>query len=163
MANEKALKVAELKSGETGRGVTRIDPEVMEILGLKVGDIVQIDDALIEVENLPLAKKSHQFGKIVIRQGQMLCQFVELVLRDLLSGLGIFRQESFFYFVKSLKFQAFVDEFLDSSRCLGRFGRLLFLGGKWRVLFRHLVCFLDRFCFPGRLFRLAYFCVLLSL
>ena len=43
MANEKALKVAELKSGETGRGVTRIDPEVMEILGLKVGDIVQID------------------------------------------------------------------------------------------------------------------------
>ena len=43
MTNEKALKVAELKSGEAGRGVARIDPEVMEILGIKVGDIVQID------------------------------------------------------------------------------------------------------------------------
>ncbi len=45
MANEKALKVAELKFGETGRGVARLDPEVMEILGIKVGDIVQIDGA----------------------------------------------------------------------------------------------------------------------
>ncbi|MDD7423650.1 MAG: CDC48 family AAA ATPase [Candidatus Methanomethylophilaceae archaeon] len=43
MTNEKALKVAELKSGETGRGVARIDPEVMEILGIKVGDIIEID------------------------------------------------------------------------------------------------------------------------
>ena len=43
MTNEKALKVAELKTGEAGRGVARIDPEVMEILGIKVGDIIQID------------------------------------------------------------------------------------------------------------------------
>ena len=43
MTNEKALKVAELKTGEAGRGVARIDPEVMEILGIKVGDIVQVD------------------------------------------------------------------------------------------------------------------------
>lgn len=43
MANEKAIKVAELKSGETGRGIARLDPELMDILGIKVGDIVQID------------------------------------------------------------------------------------------------------------------------
>ena len=43
MTNEKALKVAELKSGEAGRGITRIDPSIMDILGIKVGDIVQID------------------------------------------------------------------------------------------------------------------------
>ena len=43
MTNDKALKVAELKSGETGRGIARIDPELMDILDLKVGDIIQID------------------------------------------------------------------------------------------------------------------------
>ena len=43
MTNEKAIKVAELKSGETGRGIARLDPELMDILGIKVGDIVQID------------------------------------------------------------------------------------------------------------------------
>ena len=43
MSNEKALKVAELKQGEAGKGVARIDPELMDILGIKVGDIVQID------------------------------------------------------------------------------------------------------------------------
>ncbi len=42
-SNDKALKVAELKPSEAGRGVARIDPELMDILGLKVGDIVQID------------------------------------------------------------------------------------------------------------------------
>ena len=36
MTNEKALKVAELKSGEAGRGITRIDPRIMDILGIKV-------------------------------------------------------------------------------------------------------------------------------
>jgi len=41
--NNKALKVAELKPGEVGRGIARIDPEIMDILGLRVGDIVQID------------------------------------------------------------------------------------------------------------------------
>ena len=45
MVNEKAIKVAELKSGETGRGIARLDPELMDILGIKVGDIVQIDGA----------------------------------------------------------------------------------------------------------------------
>ncbi len=43
MTNEKAIKVAELKPGETGRGIARLDPELMDILGIKVGDIVQID------------------------------------------------------------------------------------------------------------------------
>ena len=43
MTNDKPLKVAELKPGEAGRGVARVDPELMEILRLKVGDIVQID------------------------------------------------------------------------------------------------------------------------
>jgi transitional endoplasmic reticulum ATPase len=39
----KALKVAELKPGEVGRGIARIDPEIMDILDIRVGDIVQID------------------------------------------------------------------------------------------------------------------------
>ena len=43
MTNDKPLKVAELKPGEAGRGVARVDPELMNILDLKVGDIVQID------------------------------------------------------------------------------------------------------------------------
>ena len=43
MVSEKAIKVAELRSGETGRGIARMDPELMTILGIKVGDIVQID------------------------------------------------------------------------------------------------------------------------
>ena len=43
MNNDKPLKVAELKPGEAGRGVARVDPELMNILDMKVGDIVQID------------------------------------------------------------------------------------------------------------------------
>ncbi len=43
MVNEKAIKVAELRSGETGKGIARLDPELMNILGIKVGDIIQID------------------------------------------------------------------------------------------------------------------------
>ncbi len=40
---DKALKVAELRPMEAGRGIARIDPEIMDILDLKAGDIVQID------------------------------------------------------------------------------------------------------------------------
>lgn len=43
MTNDKAIKVAELKPGETGKGICRLDPELMDILDIKVGDIVQID------------------------------------------------------------------------------------------------------------------------
>ena len=43
MANEKAIKVAELKPGETGRGVARLDPALMDVLDIKFGDIIQID------------------------------------------------------------------------------------------------------------------------
>jgi len=32
-----------LKPGEAGRGVSRIDPAIMDVLGLRVGDIVQIE------------------------------------------------------------------------------------------------------------------------
>ncbi|MCL2143681.1 MAG: CDC48 family AAA ATPase [Methanomassiliicoccaceae archaeon] len=42
MVRDKALKVAELRPGEAGRGIARIDPALMDILDLKVGDIVQI-------------------------------------------------------------------------------------------------------------------------
>jgi len=40
---DKALKVAELRPNEAGRGIARIDPEVMDILDLKAGDIIQIE------------------------------------------------------------------------------------------------------------------------
>lgn len=43
MAADKAIKVAELKAGETGRGIVRLDPALMDVLQIKVGDIVQID------------------------------------------------------------------------------------------------------------------------
>ncbi|MBR4225495.1 MAG: AAA family ATPase, partial [Candidatus Methanomethylophilaceae archaeon] len=43
MSDEKAIKVAELKPGETGRGIARLDPALMDVLGIKFGDIVQID------------------------------------------------------------------------------------------------------------------------
>ncbi|MBQ1463043.1 MAG: AAA family ATPase, partial [Candidatus Methanomethylophilus sp.] len=40
--NDKAIKVAELKPGEAGKGIARLDPELMNILGLKVGDIALV-------------------------------------------------------------------------------------------------------------------------
>lgn len=43
MASDKAIKVAELKAGETGRGIVRLDPTLMDVLSIRVGDIVQID------------------------------------------------------------------------------------------------------------------------
>ncbi|AMK13080.1 AAA family ATPase CDC48 subfamily protein [methanogenic archaeon mixed culture ISO4-G1] len=43
MVNEKAIKVAELRSSETGKGIARMDPELMNIMGIRTGDIVQID------------------------------------------------------------------------------------------------------------------------
>lgn len=43
MASDKAIKVAELKAGETGRGIVRLDPALMDVLSIRVGDIVQID------------------------------------------------------------------------------------------------------------------------
>jgi len=43
MVKDKALKVAELRPSEAGRGVARIDPALMDILDLKIGDIIQIN------------------------------------------------------------------------------------------------------------------------
>src|SRR6266516_2935714 len=40
---EKFLRVAEAKAADAGRGIVRIDPEVMRILELKEGDIVLIE------------------------------------------------------------------------------------------------------------------------
>src|SRR5256712_2036488 len=44
-AREKFLRVAEAKPADAGRGIVRIDPEVMKILELKEGDIVLIEGA----------------------------------------------------------------------------------------------------------------------
>jgi len=43
MMSDKAIKVAELIRSEAGKGVARLDPELMDVLGIKMGDIVQID------------------------------------------------------------------------------------------------------------------------
>ncbi len=43
MVNEKAIKVAELRGDEVGRGIARMDPELMNIMGIKIGDFVRID------------------------------------------------------------------------------------------------------------------------
>jgi len=42
-ASEKVLKVAEAKSKDASRGIARVDPAVMEVLGLTPGDVVQIE------------------------------------------------------------------------------------------------------------------------
>ncbi|MCL1979348.1 MAG: CDC48 family AAA ATPase [Methanomassiliicoccaceae archaeon] len=42
MSDDKAIKVAELKPGETGKGIARLDPALMDILDFKTGDIIQI-------------------------------------------------------------------------------------------------------------------------
>src|SRR5438309_11380006 len=39
---EKFLRVAEAKPADAGRGIVRIDPEVMKILELKEGDVILI-------------------------------------------------------------------------------------------------------------------------
>ena len=41
--SEKVLKVAEAKSKDASRGIARVDPAVMEVLGLTAGDVVQIE------------------------------------------------------------------------------------------------------------------------
>jgi transitional endoplasmic reticulum ATPase len=43
VASEKVLKVAEAKSKDAARGIARVDPAVMEVLGLTPGDVVQIE------------------------------------------------------------------------------------------------------------------------
>ena len=40
--SDKAIKVAELKPGEAGRGVVRLDPELMTVMDIRVGDIVEV-------------------------------------------------------------------------------------------------------------------------
>ncbi|MCQ5375023.1 MAG: CDC48 family AAA ATPase [Methanomassiliicoccales archaeon] len=42
-SSEKVLKVAEAKSKDAGRGIARVDPAVMEVLGLTAGDVIQIE------------------------------------------------------------------------------------------------------------------------
>ncbi|MGD1060247.1 MAG: CDC48 family AAA ATPase [Methanomassiliicoccales archaeon] len=42
-SSEKVLKVAEAKSKDASRGIARVDPAVMDILGLTPGDIIQIE------------------------------------------------------------------------------------------------------------------------
>ncbi|QLH74863.1 MAG: CDC48 family AAA ATPase [Methanomassiliicoccales archaeon] len=43
VATDKVLKVAEAKPRDAGKGIARIDPEIMEILGIQPGDVIQID------------------------------------------------------------------------------------------------------------------------
>ena len=42
-SSEKVLKVAEAKSKDASRGIARVDPAVMDVLGLTPGDVVQIE------------------------------------------------------------------------------------------------------------------------
>ena len=41
--SEKVLKVAEAKSKDAERGIARVDPAVMEVLGITAGDVIQIE------------------------------------------------------------------------------------------------------------------------
>ncbi|HVO77870.1 MAG TPA: AAA family ATPase, partial [Methanomassiliicoccales archaeon] len=42
-SSEKVLKVAEAKSKDASRGIARVDPAVMDVLGLTPGDVIQIE------------------------------------------------------------------------------------------------------------------------
>ncbi|MCX6652605.1 MAG: CDC48 family AAA ATPase [Methanomassiliicoccales archaeon] len=42
-SSEKVLKVVEAKPKDAGRGIARVDPAIMDILGLTPGDVVQIE------------------------------------------------------------------------------------------------------------------------
>jgi len=42
-SSEKVLKVAEAKSKDAGRGIARVDPELLSALGLTAGDVIQIE------------------------------------------------------------------------------------------------------------------------
>jgi len=42
-SSEKVLKVAEAKSKDAERGIARVDPAVMDILGITAGDVIQIE------------------------------------------------------------------------------------------------------------------------
>ena len=42
MSNEIRLKVVEAKQRDAGRGKARIDDETMRILGIMVGDVIEI-------------------------------------------------------------------------------------------------------------------------
>jgi len=41
--NDKFLRVGEAKSKDVGRGIARIDPAVIDLLGIQIGDVVQIE------------------------------------------------------------------------------------------------------------------------
>ena len=41
--SDKVLKVAEAKAKDAGRGIARVDPAVMEAMGLVAGDVVQVE------------------------------------------------------------------------------------------------------------------------
>ncbi|MDR3282588.1 MAG: CDC48 family AAA ATPase [Candidatus Methanoplasma sp.] len=43
MTNEKVIRIAELKPGEAGKGIARLDPEIMRILDIHTGDVVRIE------------------------------------------------------------------------------------------------------------------------
>ncbi|MBI0584832.1 MAG: CDC48 family AAA ATPase [Methanomassiliicoccus sp.] len=42
-SSEKVLKVAEAKSKDAERGIARVDPAVMDVLGITAGDVIQIE------------------------------------------------------------------------------------------------------------------------
>src|SRR2546428_724692 len=62
---EKFLRVAEAKPADAGRGIVRIDPEVMKILELKEGDIVLIEaETEIRIAEKPMKEEEAKVPKV---------------------------------------------------------------------------------------------------
>src|SRR5256712_56070 len=62
---EKFLRVAEAKPADAGRGIVRIDPEVMKILELKEGDIVLIEaETEIKIAEKPMKEEEAKVPKV---------------------------------------------------------------------------------------------------
>ncbi|MBI2985734.1 MAG: AAA family ATPase, partial [Deltaproteobacteria bacterium] len=75
-----SLKVAEAESKDVGRGLARIDPEDLERLGARVGDIVEIQGKKTTVAKaMPAFKEG---------RGQGLIQIDGLIRSNAATGLG---------------------------------------------------------------------------
>ena len=63
----KELKFAEAYQGDVGRGIARIDPYTMEELGLKPGDVIEIEGAKGKAYAIVYRGFLEDAGKSIIR------------------------------------------------------------------------------------------------
>src|SRR5437867_810473 len=98
-SREKFLRVAEAKPADAGRGIVRLDPEVMKILELKEGDIVLIEASTdIKIAEKPIKEEEAKVPKVdyediggLGEEVRKVREMIELPLRhpELFERLGV--------------------------------------------------------------------------